>query len=102
MTDLHNRGIEDIFIASVDDFKGFLEAINAIYPNTEVQLCVVHQIRNSLKYVASKNQKEFLKDLKLVYHAISKESAELELDRLEEKWGRQISYGDTVMEKKVG
>ena len=87
LTDLHNRGIEDILIASVDGLKGFPDAINAIYPNTEVQLCIVHQIRNSLKYVASKNQKEFMKDLKLVYQAVSKESAELELDRLEEKWG---------------
>ena len=87
LTDLHNRGIEDILIASVDGLKGFPEAINAIFPNTEVQLCIVHQIRNSLKYVASKNQKEFMKDLKLVYQAISKEAAELELDRLEEKWG---------------
>jgi len=87
LTDLHNRGVEDILIASVDGLKGFPEAINAIYPNTEVQLCVVHQIRNSLKYVASKNQKEFMKDLKLVYQAVSKEAAELELDRLEAKWG---------------
>jgi len=87
LTDLHNRGIEDILIASVDGLKGFPEAINAIYPNTEVQLCIVHQTRNSLTYVASKNQKEFMKDLKLVYQAVSKESAELELDRLEEKWG---------------
>lgn len=87
LTDLNNRGVEDILIASVDGLKGFPEAINAIFPKTEVQLCIVHQIRNSLKYVASKNQKEFMKDLKLVYQAISKEAAELELDRLEEKWG---------------
>ena len=87
LTDLQNRGIEDILIASVDGLKGFPEAINATFPQTKVQLCIVHQIRNSLKYVASKNQKEFMKDLKLVYQAISKEAAELELDRLEEKWG---------------
>jgi len=87
LTDLQNRGIEDILIASIDGLKGFPEAINATFPQTEVQLCIVHQIRNSLKYVASKNQKEFMKDLKLVYQAISKEAAELELDRLEEKWG---------------
>ncbi|QOP41491.1 IS256 family transposase [Sulfurimonas marina] len=87
LTDLNNRGVEDILIASVDGLKGFPEAINAIFPKTEVQLCIVHQIRNSLKYVASKNQKEFMKDLKLIYQAISKEAAELELDRLEEKWG---------------
>jgi transposase-like protein len=87
LTDLNNRGVEDILIASVDGLKGFPDAINAIFPNTEVQLCVVHQIRNSIRYVASKNQKEFLKDLKQVYGAISKEAAETELDRLEEKWG---------------
>jgi len=87
LTDLSNRGIEDILIASVDGLKGFPEAINATFPQTEVQLCIVHQIRNSLKYVASKNQKEFMKDLKQVYQALSKEAAELELDRLEEKWG---------------
>jgi transposase-like protein len=87
LTDLSNRGIEDILSASVDGLKGFPEAINATFPQTEVQLCIVHQIRNSLKYVASKNQKEFMKDLKLVYQALSKEAAELELDRLEEKWG---------------
>jgi len=89
LTDLSNRGIEDILIASVDGLKGFPEAINATFPQTEVQLCIVHQIRNSLKYVASKNQKEFMKDLKRVYQSISKEAAELELDRLEEKWGNK-------------
>ena len=87
LTDLQNRGIEDILIASVDGLKGFPEAINAIFPQTEIQLCIVHQIRNSLKYVASKNQKEFARDLKSVYQAVSKEAAEIELDRLEEKWG---------------
>ncbi len=87
LTDLNNRGIQDILIASVDGLKGFPEAIKAIFPKTEVQLCIVHQIRNSIRYVASKNQKEFMKDLKLIYRAISKEAAEVELDRLEEKWG---------------
>jgi len=89
LTDLSNRGVKDILIASIDGLKGFPEAINAIYPNTEVQLCVIHQIRNSLKYVASKNQKEFMKDLKKIYQAISKEQAETELDKLEEKWGNK-------------
>jgi transposase-like protein len=87
LTDLRNRGVDDILIASIDGLRGFPEAIKAIFPQTEIQLCVVHQIRNSLKYVASKNQKEFMKDLKHVYQAVSKEAAELELDRLEEKWG---------------
>lgn len=89
LTDLQNRGIEDILIASVDGLKGFPEAINAIFPNTEVQLCIVHQIRNSLKYVGSGNQKQFAKDLKKVYKAFTKEEAELELNKLEEIWGKK-------------
>jgi len=89
LTDLSNRGVKDILIASVDGLTGFPEAINSVFPQTEVQLCVVHQIRNSLKYIASKNQKEFMKDLKKVYRAISKEEAETELDLLEEKWGKK-------------
>ena len=87
LTDLQNRGVEDILIACIDGLKGFPEAIQSVYPNTAVQLCVVHQIRNSIKYVGSKNQKEFLKDLKCVYQAVNKESAENELLKLEEKWG---------------
>ena len=89
LTDLQNRGVEDILIASVDGLKGFPEAINSIFPNTEVQLCIVHQIRNSLKYVASKNQKQFASELKTVYQAFSKEEAEAALDKLEEKWGKK-------------
>jgi len=89
LTDLSNRGVKDILIASVDGLTGFPEAINSIFPQTEVQLCVIHQIRNSLKYVTSKDQKEFMKDLKKVYRAISKEEAESELDLLEEKWGKK-------------
>lgn len=94
LTDLSNRGVQDILIASIDGLKGFPEAINTVFPDTKVQLCVVHQIRNSLKYVASKDQKEFMKDLKLVYKADTKEGAELELDRLEEKWGKK--YGIVI------
>jgi len=89
LTDLQNRGVEDILIASVDGLKGFPEAINAVFPNTEVQLCIVHQIRNSLKYVASKNQKQFAGELKAVYQAFTKEEAELELEKLEERWGKK-------------
>lgn len=89
LTDLNNRGLEDILIASVDGLKGFPEAIKTIFPKTEVQLCIVHQIRNSLRYVASKNQKEFMKDLKLVYQATTKELAEENLLKLDEKWGKK-------------
>ena len=89
LTDLQNRGVQDILIASVDGLKGFPEAINAVFPHTEVQLCIVHQIRNSLKYVASKDQKQFAGELKKVYQAFTKEEAELELDKLEAKWGKK-------------
>ncbi len=89
LTDLSNRGISDILIACIDGLKGFPEAIEAIFPNTEVQLCIVHQIRNSLKYVGSKNQKEFMVDLKRVYKASNKDLAEAELDILEDKWNAQ-------------
>ena len=89
LTDLQNRGVEDIMICSVDGLKGFPDAIRSVFPNTAVQLCIVHQIRNSIKNVGSKHQKEFLRDLKLVYGAVSKEAAEAELDKLEAKWGER-------------
>ena len=87
LTDLHSRGLEDILIACIDGLKGFPEAIESIYPKTEVQLCIIHQIRNSMKYVASKNQKAFMADLKPVYRASSLTAAETALDALEAKWG---------------
>jgi putative transposase len=87
LNDLKTRGVNDILIACIDGLKGFPEAINTAFPKTEVQLCVVHQIRNSLKNVASKNQKEFMVDLKTVYQASSKDTAEYNLLQLEEKWG---------------
>ena len=89
LTDLQNRGVKDILIACIDGLKGFPEAINSIFPRTEIQLCIIHQIRNSLKYIASKNQKEFMEDLKLVYKANSKDLAESKLIELEEKWGKK-------------
>jgi len=87
LTDLHNRGVKDILIACVDGLKGFPEAIESIYPNTEIQHCIIHQLRNSLKYVASKNQKAFMADLKCVYKAATLNAAETALDELEAKWG---------------
>lgn len=87
LTDLNNRGVGDILIASVDGLTGFPEAIEAVFPKTDVQLCIVHQIRNSLRYVASKNQKEFMVDLKRVYRADTLAEAESAMDELEQKWG---------------
>jgi len=87
LTDLKQRGVEDILICSIDGLKGFPEAILTVYPATEIQSCIVHQIRNSLKYISYKEQKAFMADLKLVYQASNKDIAESELDALEEKWG---------------
>ena len=89
LTDLQQRGLADVLIACTDNLKGFSEAILSIFPKTQIQKCVIHQIRNSLKYVASKDQKAFMKDLKLVYKAINKSLAEDELLNLEEKWGEK-------------
>jgi len=89
LTDMQNRGLKDILIASVDGLTGFPEAIRTIFPKTEVQLCIVHQIRNSIKYVGYKNQRAFMADLKVVYRAVSKQAAEDALDKLEAKWGKQ-------------
>lgn len=86
LNDLQARGVDDILIACIDGLKGFPEAIAAAFPNTEVQLCVVHQIRHSIKYVASKDQKAFIADLKRVYKADTAEQHLLELD---EVWGKR-------------
>lgn len=89
LSDLQHRGVSDILIACTDNLTGFPEAIHSVFPKTEIQLCIVHQIRNSLKYVASKEQKEFARDLKLVYGADTKDLAESALLDLEEKWGKK-------------
>jgi transposase-like protein len=89
LSDLQARGIKDILIASIDGLKGFPEAIQSIFPKTEIQLCIVHQIRNSIKYVVSKEQKPFMIDLKKVYQADTKELAEFHFLELEEKWGKR-------------
>lgn len=85
-TEMKNRGVEDIFIACVDGLKGLPEAINAIFPKAEIQLCIIHLIRNSFKYVASKYSKEFIGDLKLIYKAETEKKAEDSLKKLREKW----------------
>lgn len=86
VTDLRNRGVEDIFIACVDGLKGFPEAINSVFPDAQVQLCIVHQIRNSLKYVPYKDKKQVVEDLKNIYGADTAEMAELGLKTFAEKW----------------
>ena len=89
LTDLNNRGVKDILIASIDNLNGFSEAIRSIYPKSEIQICIVHQIRNSLKYVTAKDRKEFMVELKNVYCADTKDLAEMELDKLSENWKKR-------------
>ena len=89
LTDLQTRGLEDMLIACVDNLSGFVEAIQSIYPRTDVQLCIIHQIRNSKKYLAYKDSREFMNDLKLVYTASSRQKAENQLVKLEQKWGKR-------------
>ena len=92
MTELKNRGVQDILISAVDGLIGFPEAIESVFPGCEVQQCIIHQIRNTIRYVASKNQKEFMRDLKSVYKAPTEEAGLLALDKLEEKWGKKYPY----------
>jgi putative transposase len=86
LTDLQNRGVEDILIACIDNLQGFAEAIESIYPKTEVQLCIVHQIRNSRKYLSHKDTHPFMRDLRQVYKADTKEQAEYHLEQLAANW----------------
>ena len=83
---LKNRGVEDILITCIDGLTGFPEAISAVYPNTEIQHCIIHQIRNSTKYVSYKDIKALMADLKKVYAAVDEETALYELDNFAEKW----------------
>ena len=87
LTELKNRGLNDILIACVDGLKGFPEAINAVYPQTSIQLCIVHMVRNSVKYVSWKDQKALCADLKLIYCSVTEEEALQELDEFELRWG---------------
>ena len=86
ITEIKNRGVEDILIACVDGLKGFPEALEAVFPNTEVQLCIVHMIRNSLKYVSWKDRKAVAKDLKPIYTAINEQQARESLESFAKIW----------------
>lgn len=91
LTELRNRGVQDILIACIDGLKGFPDAIETIFPKTEIQLCVIHQIRNTLKYIASKDQRAFMQQLKTIYTAPTEEAALEKLTFLEETWGKKYA-----------
>lgn len=89
LTDLKQRGVEDILVACIDGLKGFPDAIEAVYPQTQVQLCIVHQIRSSLKYVPEKDKKAVVADLKPVYQANNQDQGYEKLLEFEDKWGKK-------------
>lgn len=89
LTDLKQRGVEDILIACIDGLKGFPEAIEAIFPKTRIQLCVVHQIRSSIRYVTDKDKRAVIADMKPIYRAVNEEMGYENLLLFEEKWGKK-------------
>ncbi len=92
--DLKNRGVKKILIACMDGLKGLPQVIKTVFPTVDIQTCIVHQIRNSIKYIASKDKKAFMKDLKEVYKATTEDLALAQLDNLKEKWGS--NYGMVI------
>lgn len=90
VTELKNRGVKDIFIACVDGLKGFPEAIETVFPEAQVQLCIVHLVRHSLNYVGWKQRKEVAADLQMIYRAATREEAERHLDEFAQKWDPQF------------
>ncbi len=89
LNELKNRGVQDILIMSIDNLKGFSEAISSVFSRTEIQKCIVHQIRNSIRHISYKDVREFASELKEMYNAPTLEQAENRLDALEEKWGKK-------------
>jgi len=89
LTELQNRGVQDIFIACVDGLKGFPEALEAAFPRTQVQLCIVHMVRNSLSFVSYKDRRAVVADLKQIYRAPTREAAEQALEAFAQRWDRQ-------------
>lgn len=97
--ELKNRGVEDILIACIDGLKGFADAIHTVFPQTRIQLCIIHQIRNTIKYVSYKDQREFLADLKKVYGAESEEIALANLESMQDSWKKYGAVLDSWIEK---
>nr|WP_197972100.1 IS256 family transposase [Nitrosophilus labii] len=92
LNEIKNRGVEDVLIFAIDGLNGFKEAIEAVYPKAEIQRCIVHQIRNSLKFVSWKDRKEVAKDLKSIYTSSTEEEAELALTNFNDKWGQKYPH----------
>ena len=102
LNELKNRGVKDILITSIDGLAGFEDAIKAVYPKTEIQRCIIHQLRNTFKYVSYKDKKEFAKDFKSVYKAVTKESAWNNFIQLKDKWGKKYPLSFKIWEDNWG
>ena len=96
LNDLKSRGVEDILIACVDGLNGFEQAIKSVYPNTKIQRCIVHIIRNCTRYVNYKDRKALCSDMKPIYQAVNEENALENLEKFEEKWGKKYPYAIKV------
>ena len=102
LTELQNRGVKDIFIACVDGLTGFPKATQSVYPQTQVQLCMVHLVRNSLRYVSHKHMQAVATDLKAIYSSATEEEAELNLELFAEKWDGLYPSTSRVLACSVG
>ena len=102
LTELQNRGVKDILIACVDGLKGFPEAIRAAFPDAQIQLCIVHMVRNSMKYVPWKDYKVIAADLKKIYHSVTEEEALLALENFSDSWEQQVSSNQPFMAVSLG
>ena len=101
LNSLHNRGVEDIFIACTDNLTGFSNAIEAVFPKTDIQNCIIHQLRNSGKYVSYKDLKALMTDLKQVYAAVDEPAAEESLDRFAERWEQNSPRSQCEMQRRI-
>lgn len=101
LNDLKNRGVQDVLFFCVDGLSGFKEAISAVYPDAQIQRCVIHMLRNSFKYVNYSDRKKFSADFKAVYNAPNEAAALSELEQVKERWGKKYPYV-IVIGKKTG
>ena len=101
LTDLQNRGVKDLLICSIDNLSGFGDAIETVFPHADVQLCLVHQVRTSLRYVVSKDQKAVVADLKPIYQSANLAGAEQKLTDFTDKWGAKVSAGNRKLEAEL-
>lgn len=102
LTDLKDRGIEDMLITATDNLNGFTDTIKTVFPESKTQICVVHQIRNAYRYVVWKDKKAFTGDMKNIYNAPTRQAAEAALEDFADKWERQVLLRHKKLEGQLG